>query len=111
MRKITKCPLCFGTGEFKSNADEGWPAFMKHNPSYMEGFQNGYDKCSQDDRMAILSKAMRVAEPYQKQLYNFFIKFNGDKGDKAKNEESARFMADIICIELGLNKRTKPSKK
>jgi hypothetical protein len=40
-----------------------------------------------------------------------FVKFNGDKGDKAKNEESARFMADIICIELGLNKRTKPSKK
>jgi hypothetical protein len=111
--KDAKCPLCFGTGKIKSSANEGWETFLKHNKDYMLGFQNGYDKCNSDDRSAILSKAMHTAEPYQEQLTRLFTKLaKGTKKkisaeEETKIKEYANFMADIVCMELGLNKNIK----
>jgi len=103
--KEVKCPLCFGTGKIKDCDNESWEEFLGHSKEYMDGFQRGYDKCSSDERMVILREAYEVAKPFEKQLIEFFVK--STKAKTIKDKESAKTMASLICIELGLNKNIK----
>ena len=97
--KKKKCPLCFGVGEIESNEDEGWKEFVRHSTEYMDGFRNGYDKCTTDDRMSILREAFETTMSYEEQLISLFMKIGTDA-------EGAKTIAHLVCVELGLNKNS-----